>query len=79
MWGNHTQMMMATKMMVMTRMAIFQNAPLQKSDNCEYEGGGKLSWGSQGGIGGGVSTITIDYPPQIRSWKVRSTIERDCF
>ena len=52
MWGNHTQMMMATKMMVMTRMAIFQNAPLQKSDNCEYEGGGELSWGSKGGIGG---------------------------
>ena len=45
-------MMMATKMMVMTRMAIFQNAPLQKSDNCEYEGGGELSWGSKGGIGG---------------------------
>ena len=26
--------------------------PLQKSDNCEYEGGGELSWGSQGEIGG---------------------------
>ena len=72
--------MMATKMMTMTRMAIFKNAPLQKSDNGEYEGGGELSWGSQGGNGGGgVSTTTIDYPPQIRSWKVRSTIERDCF
>ena len=42
-------------MMMTTRMAIFQNAPLEKSDNCEYEGGGELSGGKEGG--GRVSTI----------------------
>ena len=45
MWGNHTDDDDDEK-------AIFQNAPLEKSDNCEYEGGGELSWGKEGGGGG---------------------------
>ena len=64
-------------MMMTTRKAIFQNAALEKSDNCEYEGGGELSWGIERERG--VSTITIDRPVKIRSWKVHSAKEHDCF
>ena len=50
MWGNHTDD--GDKDDDNDENGHLSKCPLQKSDNCEYEGGGELSWGSKGGIGG---------------------------